>query len=425
MGNTHINPDEQRGGQQSDALTIVIVSDFAYINSGAANVALSSAIELARRGHSVILFSALSPIDPTLEQHGIRVICLNQRDILDRSNRLKDVIQAIWNRRASVEMSTLLNSLDPSKTVVHLHSWPKAISSSIVPAVLAHGSGLVVTVHDYFLACPNGGFYNWHSEKICHLKPLSLACITTNCARKGYLQKLGQVTRQRIQSSLGHLPGAVRHVITISAFSRGIIEPFLSAGVNLYEIRNPVDVDRRQPVNVSSNESLVFVGHLAAEKGPLLAAQAACISHMKLRFVGDGAMRSQIEANYPDCDISGWLSPGEAKKQMENSRAIVVPSLWYEGSPLVVLDAAARGVPAIVADTCAARESVIDGVTGLWFRGGDAQDLSRKLRNVKDDGLATRLGQNAYDHYWANPQTLATHADELEKCYAKILGSAS
>ena len=180
--------------------------------------------------------------------------------------------------------------------MVHLHSWPKAISSSIVPAVLAHGAGLVVTVHDYFLACPNGGFYNWNSEKICHLKPLSFACMVTNCARKGYLQKLGHVTRQHIQSSLGHLPGAVRHVITISAFSRGIIEPFLSAGVNLYQIRNPIDVDRRQPVNVGSNESLVFVGRLVAEKGPLLAAQAACISHMKLRFVGDGAMRSQIEA---------------------------------------------------------------------------------------------------------------------------------
>jgi glycosyltransferase involved in cell wall biosynthesis len=136
-------------------------------------------------------------------------------------------------------------------------------------------------------------------------------------------------------------------------------------------------------------------------------------------------MRSQIEAEYPDCDISGWLSPGEVKKEMANSRAIVVPSLWYEASPLVVLDAAARGVPAIVADTCAARESVIDGVTGLWFRGGDAQDLSKKFRSFKDDGLATRLGQNAYDHYWANPQTLATHADQLEKCYAKIVGSTS
>jgi hypothetical protein len=165
---------------ENDRLTIVVVSDFAHINSGAASVALSSAIELARRGHSVILFCALSPVDPTLEQHGIRVICLNNRDTLHGSNRLEGVIQSIWNPRASAEMSKLLNSLDPSKTVVHLHSWPKAISSSIVPAVLVHGAGLVVTVHDYFLACPNGGFYNWNSEKICHLKPLSFACMRTN-----------------------------------------------------------------------------------------------------------------------------------------------------------------------------------------------------------------------------------------------------
>jgi glycosyltransferase involved in cell wall biosynthesis len=162
---------------------------------------------------------------------------------------------------------------------------------------------------------------------------------------------------------------------------------------------------------------------LAFEKGPLLAAEAARRAKRTLRFVGDGYLRGSIEVQYPECEITGWTSTAEVHQQLKTARALVFPSLWYETQGLVVLEAAACGVPAVVADTSAARENVINGETGLWFRGGDLEDLSRKLRMLQNDELVAKLGSAAYSRFWASPPTLVKHVDQLESCYQHVLES--
>jgi glycosyltransferase involved in cell wall biosynthesis len=96
--------------------------------------------------------------------------------------------------------------------------------------------------------------------------------------------------------------------------------------------------------------------------------------------------------------------------------------LWYETLGLVVLEAAANGIPSIVPDTSAAREIVIDGVTGLHFRGGDEQDLRAKMRLLQDPELAATLGRAAYDRFWSSDFAHRdAHLVALEAIYAKLL----
>jgi glycosyltransferase involved in cell wall biosynthesis len=64
---------------------------------------------------------------------------------------------------------------------------------------------------------------------------------------------------------------------------------------------------------------------------------------------------------------------------------------------------------------------VIDGVTGLWFRGNDEADLLKKLRILQDHETARKMGQAAYQKYWANPLTVEKHLAQLEICYQDIL----
>ena len=45
-------------------------------------------------------------------------------------------LRGMWNRRAHSEMKKLLATLDPARTVVHLHCWTKALSSSVIAAVV-------------------------------------------------------------------------------------------------------------------------------------------------------------------------------------------------------------------------------------------------------------------------------------------------
>ncbi len=123
--------------------------------------------------------------------------------------------------------------------------------------------------------------------------------------------------------------------------------------------------------------------------------------------------------------VLGWLDKSEVTRELRKARAFVLPSLWYEAQPLVLLEAAAHGVPIIIPDQCAARDAVEDGVTGLWFRTGDAADLEQKIRVLEDPKIAARLGSAAFRRYWADPPTLQKHVNRLEELYRDVLGPAT
>ena len=81
-------------------------------------------------------------------------------------------------------------------------------------------------------------------------------------------------------------------------------------------------------------------------------------------------------------------------------------------------------MPSIVPDTSGARDWVDDGIDGFWFRGGDADDLSRQiLRLLREPALAARLGRAAYERFWAAPPTLDQHLSELERIYGDMLAA--
>jgi glycosyltransferase involved in cell wall biosynthesis len=94
-----------------------------------------------------------------------------------------------------------------------------------------------------------------------------------------------------------------------------------------------------------------------------------------VRFIGDGPLKDELMRVAPSVTVTGWQTPSEAHELMRQSRALVLPSLWYETQGLVVAEASAMGVPVIVPSTSAAREWVEDGVTGLIFKGGDVNGL--------------------------------------------------
>jgi glycosyltransferase involved in cell wall biosynthesis len=106
---------------------------------------------------------------------------------------------------------------------------------------------------------------------------------------------------------------------------------------------------------------------------------------------------------------------------MRAARALVFPSLWYEGQPLTVMEANAMGTPVVVSDICAGREEVVDGETGLWFKSGDVDALASAMTRLRDDAFVSRLSQAAHARFWRAPPTLETHVDGLEAIYQTML----
>jgi glycosyltransferase involved in cell wall biosynthesis len=402
-------------------LSIVIANDFAHVNGGAANVALSSAMALADRGHSVTLLAAVGPVDENLARSQVQLVLTEQRDIKSDPNRLRAASQGIWNPKAARAMAHVLAIQDRTNTIVHVHGWCKGLSSSIIRTARRMGFPVVVTLHDYFYACPNGGFFNFQKRITCQLSPLSGACIAEHCDRDSYAHKLWRCARQGMQQAVGFGDGKVCNFITISELSEAKLRPFLPSNAILHRIPNPIDVQRGDPVNVASNNTFVALGRLSPEKGFDVLARATEDSNLPMTFIGDGAMRAELQSLLPNACITGWLSRSEVNRYLTSARALVFPSLWYEAQPLAVLEAAALGIPTIVSDVCAGREAVVDGVTGLWFRSGDPADLLAKMKVLLDPSVAARMGQEAYDKYWRTPHTVQMHVERLVSCYYSIL----
>ena len=403
-------------------MNVVIINDNAHVNGGAGKIALASAKGLAQKGHRVFVIAAVGPVDPELrDEPGVTVLCTDQFEIFSDPNRARAAVQGFWNLKAGRIANQLFEELEPRDTVVHLHLWAKALSSSVPRAAIRRGYAVFCTMHDYLLGCPTGTLFNHTRQQICRLTPMSSACLRTQCDSRNYAHKLWRVGRQFVQQRFGGLPDGIGHFIAISPLSESVLRPMLPATAKLHFISNFVDAAPAGPVPVHMNRSFVFSGRLVREKGPILFARCARRNDVEAVFIGDGECRDDVLQANPEAVVTGWLPQHEVLQHLRRARALVFPSRWYEAQPLVILEAAANGIPAIVPDTSAARDMVEDGATGLWFRGTSEDDLAAKIRMLKDPDLALRLGTAAYRRFWAEPPTLEWHVTQLEAAYRDAL----
>ena len=401
---------------------IVVLNDNARVTGGADKVALTSAVGLARRGYRVELLTATTPIAPELlSVPGLTVHSTDQYEILHDPSRLRAATQGLWNIKSYRAASTLFDALRPEDTVVHLHLWAKALSSSVVRAAAERGFRIVCTLHDYMLSCPVGTLFDHGAQQICTRDPLSLSCLMANCDSRSYADKLWRTVRTRIQSTAGRLPSGLSDVIAISDMVISVLRPHLPAEVRVHRLSNFADVARQERVDAAANSSFVFSGRLVKEKGAVVFAQAARAARVPAVFLGEGECRDEVIVAMPESVISGWLTHDQSLHHLRGARALVFPSLWYEAQPLIILEALAQGIPCVVSDTSAAREMITPGRTGLLFRTGDVPDLRDKLRQLRDNELVDRLSRNAYEEYWKSPRTLESHLDGLTDVYNTML----
>jgi glycosyltransferase involved in cell wall biosynthesis len=136
-----------------------------------------------------------------------------------------------------------------------------------------------------------------------------------------------------------------------------------------------------------SGGGAVYAGRLAPEKGieTLLDAWRQLGGTVPLRIVGDGPLADRVRAfaaEVPNVQYDGWVDRARLKEIFQESSFLVVPSTWYEGLPLNILEAYACGLPVIASKIGGLAEIVRDGQTGLQFTPADSADLAAKVRWV-------------------------------------------
>ena len=137
---------------------------------------------------------------------------------------------------------------------------------------------------------------------------------------------------------------------------------------------------------------LVCVGRLCREKGQLLLIEAArrLRQHgeaVEIVLAGDGPLRNEIDALIQDLGledqvrVTGWISSDRVRRELEQARALVLPS-FAEGLPVVIMEAMAAARPVVTTRITGIPELVVPGETGWLVTAADLDALVDALSEV-------------------------------------------
>jgi glycosyltransferase involved in cell wall biosynthesis len=399
--------------------SVVVLNDFCHVQGGASGVAINEAVALGALGLDVTFIGAVGPICEELRAAPVKVLCLDQPELANFAQYPRVALQALWNSAAYRTLQLQLATLDPRQTIVHLHGYTKALTAAPTIAASRAGFPVICTLHDFFSACPNGAFYDYRRQMPCPLPALSMACMLTACDKRHGLHKAYRVARGLAQRTLSRFPSSVRDYIVLSRRSAELLGPYLPTDARFHNLPNIINVGRKPPVDVAGNEQMIVIGRLDPEKGVDLAARACGAMGLPLVCVGDGPLRPYLESM--GARVTGWLTADQVQQHLARARCLVFPSRWYETYGLVVSEAAALGVPAIVSDVTAPAERMVDGVAGWVFQSGDLDSLIRCVKLTHDDALVRATGDAAYRQYWQAPSDPRSHALMLLSIYDAVI----
>ena len=370
-------------------MKVLTVTDFAHVEGGASRVAIETTRWLADAGHAVEVFAGRGPVDAALD--GVRVHALGHPELASMSwSDPRGPVRGIWSATAAGRLGEVVDGLG-SDAVVHVHSWTKVLSSSVFRALRSRRVPVVLTAHDYFTVCQNGGLYSYPTGRPCGVRPGTPRCYLTDCDSRSYAVKWYRNARQLAQRWAADIGRSADAVVYPSEAAARRIRPHLSVPVQRV-IAAPSGSRSGQVTQPWTSDRIVGVGRLSAEKEVVDLAQAArrLPSRWRVAIIGDGAERHAIASADPRIELPGWLSTAEVDDRIAGARVVVFPSRWFETYGLVVEEALARGVPCIVADVTAAAERHRDHA-GCWiYRAGDVDSLADCLHAATDDAEVRR-----------------------------------
>jgi glycosyltransferase involved in cell wall biosynthesis len=160
-------------------------------------------------------------------------------------------------------------------------------------------------------------------------------------------------------------------------------------------VHPPVDVDR---FTLGEPEDYVlFVGELVKHKRVDVAIAAAVAAGRRIKVVGDGPELGPLRARYAgQAEFMGRVTDGELTGLYARAAALVVPNVEEFG--IAAVEAQAAGRPVVAIDAGGARETVIQGHTGILVPPGDPGALEHALRGdlTRFDGAAIQAHAQSF-----------------------------
>ena len=378
-------------------------------HGGAERVVLREAKLVAQNGNEVVIITTHSGKNirsEKLSDGKIKVWFLPNMHFNNGSlaQKCTSLLFSLYNPLLTRLVDRILRIEKPD--IVHIHN-PDAMSISVVNVAKRLGCNVVQTFHGYHFECPKGSLYR-RSGVFCS-NPLPICKIY-----KQIFRNIGQRN-----DSIIALCSYVRERLIKAGYNRS----------NIVLIPNSLQESHKSFFSRAENKEILFVGRMVKAKGvhvlikALAKVKKICDKEFVVNLIGDGPdktyFESQVRSLAVNVNFLGNVSDAVLYKHYEEAYAVVVPSIFPELFPMVVLEAMSHGKPVIASNIGGLPELVLHGQTGLLFEPNDVDALAECMKSLlTEEELAVDMGYNALEISQKFSDT--NHLENLLDLYSKV-----
>jgi glycosyltransferase involved in cell wall biosynthesis len=322
-----------------------------------------------------------------LKEHGHEVITYNKfNDDLDDSSLINKLIIAkntIWSNSTYKELTDFLAVHKPD--ITHFHNTFPQISPSAYSACKNHGVPVIQTIHNYRFICP--GALLQRKNVPCEdcvgnnfFPALRHRCYRNSLSATGTL--VAMISFNRL---VGSYHNNIDRYIALTEFAASRL---IAGGLPKEKIVTKPNYLPEPPIVGSGGTYYaVYVGRLSEEKGLRTLLDAFDrVRSLQLKVLGDGPLRAELEATAKSKNLNiefmGFQDKDVILSTIRNALVQIVPSEWYEGFPMVILEAFACGTPVIASRIGSLTEVIKSGITGYHFTAGNSKELASCINNI-------------------------------------------
>lgn len=397
-------------------MKILMVNKFFYIKGGSETYYFALKRLLEAKGHRVIDFSMKDQknFDSPYSEYFVESVDYNGK--MSKKQQLKAAKNIIYSGEAKRKLEKLIQGTKPD--IAHLHIFQHQLSPSILDVLKKYDIPTVYTAHDLKMLCLN--YVMMTHGQLCekckgghYLSCLKQKCVKNSILKSGINVAEGYLHKWRKSYD------TIDMILTPSLFYRN---KFLEFGIERDRVSHLCNfLDRECPkVEAAKDKEQYFLyfGRLSAEKGILTLVKA--VEHTKnlLYIVGSGPCREEIENyikehNMTNVKLLGFMSGKELINVVGNSKAVILPSEWYENGPYSAIEALQLGRP-IIGSKLGGIPELIDG-NGRVFCHGNVEELRQVLEQFP------KADSSAYQQYCRRSKEIFAENYMAEGHYQKLL----
>lgn len=323
-----------------------------------------------------------------LEKHGYEVILYSRNNSelkeMSKAKKLLLPITTIFNLKTYLEIKRIIrvNKID----IVHVHNTLNLVSPAVYYAAKACKIPVVQTIHNFRLLCPAATFYrDGHICEECVTQGLRCA-VKHSCYRGSKLQTLACVISTQIHRVTG-IYGKINYICLTEFNKEKLLHLKQIKPDRVFVKPNFVENSGEFISEEKRENQFVFAGRLDKLKGIDLLLEAwkkMGDDAPKLIVCGKGPMeewcKDFIEQNACNAELRGFVPNTEVRKLIANGKALILPTQWYEGFPMSIVEAFSVGTPVICSNLGNAGSLVKVGTTGCKFQHDSVEDLVSAVR---------------------------------------------